>query len=419
LSAKERKIEGFHVEMWDIDRPIDYPKNARKWSPKAVEKVATSIREFGWRQPVVVDSAGVIVIGHLRRAAGKSIGLTECPVHVAADLSPAKIRALRLADNRTAQEAEWDLDILASEFADLKTFDFDLTITGFDTREIDKFTLSVNPAEDDVPPVPEVPITKPGDLWLLGTHRLLCGDATKTEDVARALGDSKPFMLLTDPPYGIELDMEWRDRAGHNEMAPAAKSYMKIAMAGKGISGDTIADWSEAFALVPSIEVAYVWHATSHLIEVAEGLKRIGFDVRQQIVWNKTVAVMGRQAYNWKHEPCWYAVRHGKTARWNGAHDQTTVWDAASPKHIMSGSKEEKLPHPTQKPVDLMRRSIVNHGIQGDGVYEPFGGSGTTLAACELTGRTCTCIEIEPRYCDVIVTRWQNLTGKKAVLGAD
>ena len=135
MAAKERKIEGFHVEMWDIDRPIDYPKNARKWSPKAVEKVATSIREFGWRQPVVVDSAGVIVIGHLRRAAGKSIGLTECPVHVAADLSPAKIRALRLADNRTAQEAEWDLDILASEFADLKTFDFDLTITGFEAKD--------------------------------------------------------------------------------------------------------------------------------------------------------------------------------------------------------------------------------------------------------------------------------------------
>ena len=144
MAAKERKIEGFHVEMWDIDRPIDYPKNARKWSPKAVEKVATSIREFGWRQPVVVDSAGVIVIGHLRRAAGKSIGLTECPVHVAADLSPAKIRALRLADNRTAQEAEWDLDILASEFADLKTFDFDLTITGFDLTQVDGYLRGAN-----------------------------------------------------------------------------------------------------------------------------------------------------------------------------------------------------------------------------------------------------------------------------------
>ena len=144
MSAKKSKIEEFHVEMWDIDRPIDYPKNARKWSPKAVEKVAISIREFGWRQPVVVDSQGVIVIGHLRRAAGKSIGLIECPVHVAADLSPTKIRALRLADNRTAQEADWDLDILASEFADLKTFDFDLTITGFDLIQVDGYLRGAN-----------------------------------------------------------------------------------------------------------------------------------------------------------------------------------------------------------------------------------------------------------------------------------
>ena len=378
--------------------------------------MASSIREYGWRQPVVVDSEGVIVIGHLRRAAGKSIGLTECPVHVARELTPAQIRGLRLADNCTNQEASWDMDLLAVEFGELKAEGFDLNLTGFDTREIDALTLTVNPAEDDVPPVPEAPVSRLGDLWLMGGHRLLCGSCTEMAAVERVVGTNAPFMLLTDPPYGVELDMEWRDRAGHNEMAPAAMSYMKIAMAGKGISGDTRADWSEAFELVPSLDVAYVWHATSHLVEVAAGLKRIGFDVRQQIIWHKTVAAMGRQAYHWKHEPCWYAVRHGKTSRWNGAHDQTTVWDAASPKHIMSGSKEEKFPHPTQKPVELMRRPLLNHGKPGDVIYEPFCGSGTTLVACEGTCRVCIAMEIDPRYCDVIVTRWQNLTGKQATL---
>jgi DNA modification methylase len=181
------------------------------------------------------------------------------------------------------------------------------------------------------------------------------------------------------------------------------------------ISGDTRADWAEAFALVPSLEVGYVWHATSHMVEVVRGIERIGFELRQQIIWVKTQAAISRSAYHWQHEPCIYAVRKGKTANWKGSNDQTTVWTAASPKMIMAGSSEPKYDHPTQKPVELMRRPLLNHTVRGDGVYDPFLGSGTTLIACETEGRRCYGLEIEPRFCDVIVTRWEKLTGKQAV----
>ena len=197
-----------HIEIWPIDRPKDYPRNARKWSAQAVEKVASSIREYGWRQPVVVDAHEVIAIGHLRRSAGKFFGLTECPVHVARDLTPAQIRGLRLADNRTNQESYWNDDLLAPELADLDALGFDLGLTGFDVHEIDK--LLRDPLDEEraeqAPPLPDVATTRIGDVWLLGNHRVTCGDATSPETVARLLGNSKPSLLVSDPPYGIELD---------------------------------------------------------------------------------------------------------------------------------------------------------------------------------------------------------------------
>jgi len=410
-----------NIEMWPIDRPKDYPRNARKWSAQAISKVGASIREYGWRQPVVVDSKEVIVIGHLRRAAGKNIGETQCPVHVAADLTPEQIRGLRLADNRTNQESVWDLDLLGVEFLELKALKFDLSLTGFDSREIDQFTLSVNPAEDDVPPVPEFPVTRPDDLWLLGPHRVLCGDATSPEAVARLLGTCKPFLMVTDPPYGIELDSEWRDRAGLNGCGPAEPSYMKHRTTGHtetSISGDTRADWSEAFALVPSLQIAYVWHASLYTREVLDGLLRIGFLHHQQIIWDKQRTVLTRTHYWFQHEPCWYCRK--KNAPWYGrAGENSTIWACPSPKFIMGGSKEdgdEKQDHPTQKPVELMRRPLLNHTKRGESVYEPFLGSGTTLAAAELTERVCYSIELDPKYVDVAIQRWQGLTGRQATL---
>ncbi len=411
------------IEQWSIDRPKPYPKNARKWKAAAVDKVASSLREYGFRQPIVVDAHDVIIIGHLRLAAARQLGLKEVPVHVARDLSPEQVKGLRLMDNRSHEESDWDLALLAPEMADLRALAFDLSLTGFDGRDID--SLLAMPLNDEkanaAPPLPEVATSRPCDLWLLGQHRVLCGDATSEQAVARLLGERKPFLMVTDPPYGIQLDSEWRDRAGLNGCGPAEASYMKHRTVGHTettISGDTRADWSEAFALVPSLEVAYVWHASKFTREVLDGLLRIGFLHHQQIIWNKGRTVLTRTHYWFQHEPAWYVRK--KNAPWFGkAGENSTIWDAASPKFIMGGSKEEKFDHPTQKPVELMRRPILNHTKRGELVYEPFLGSGTTLAAAEITERVCYGVELDPKYVDVIVKRWQDLTGKQATLDGD
>ena len=410
------------IELWPIDRPKDYPQNPRKWSAHAVERVAASIREYGWRQPVVVDVNDVIVIGHLRRAAGRFLGLTEVPVHVALDLTPAQIRGLRLADNRTNEEASWDEGALARELQEIQDLEIDLSLTGFDPGEIDKLLLLDDEEKANAaPPLPETPVSQLGDLWVCGKHRILCGDATDAATVARLLGDRKPRLMVTDPAYGIELDSEWRDRAGINKHGPAEASYLKRRIAGHTettISGDTRADWSDAFALVPGLEVAYVWHASKFTREVLDGLLRIGFLHHQQIIWRKTAAALTRTHYWFNHEPCWYVRK--KNAPWYGKPgENTTVWDAASPKMIMGGSDEDKFDHPTQKPVELMRRPILNHTKRGELVYEPFLGSGTTLAAAELTERVCCGIELDPKYIDVVVQRWQSLSGHQATLEGD
>jgi len=345
----------------------------------------------------------------------------QVPVHVAAELSPAKIRALRLADNRLHEEAKWDMDLLQPEVLELASMDLDLSLTGFSSRELDGMLLQPSDKADECPEVQEQAITQPGDLWLTGEHRLLCGDATDAEDVARTVAKDDPFLMVTDPPYGIELDSEWRDRAGLNGCGPAEASYMKHRTQGHTnttISSDTRADWSEAFALVPSIQVAYVWHASVHTREVLDGLLRIGFLYPQQIIWNKGRTVLTRTHYWYQHEPCWYLRK--KNAPWFGrAGENSTVWDSPSPKFIMGGSKEEKCDHPTQKPIELMRRPILNHTKRGEVVFDPFLGSGTTLIAAELTGRTCYGVELDPKYVDVIVRRWQNFTGREAVLDGD
>ena len=409
-----------NIETWPIDRPKPYPKNARKWSADAVAKVASSIRAYGFRQPIVVDKHGVIIIGHLRLASAKSLRLKEVPVHVARDLTPAQVRGLRIADNRTSEESSWNEELLGPELADLASLGFDLGLTGFDVHELDVLLRDPLDEEkaDQAPPLPEIAATHPGDLWVCGEHHVLCADATSAEAVARLLGDRKPRLIVTDPPYGISLDSEWRDRAGLNSCGPAEPSYMKKRTVGHtetSISGDTRADWSEAYAHVPSLEAAYVFHASVYTREVLDGLLRIGFLYPQQIIWNKGRTVLTRTHYWYGHEPIWYVRK--KNAPWYGkAGENSTIWDSPSPKFIMGGSDEPKLDHPTQKPIELMRRPILNHTKRGELVYDPFLGSGTTLAAAELTERTCLGIELDPKYCDVVVQRWQSLTGREATL---
>jgi hypothetical protein len=353
--------------------------------------------------------------------------MAEVPVIVLNHLSPAQRRALVIADNQLLiTGAGWDEEMLRIELAILHEEDYNVDLVGFDDVELARL-LEAQDAnaglsdEDAVPEVQPNPIAKTGDLFLLGNHRLICGDCTQPEVVARLLGDTKPFLMACDPPYGISLDSEWRDRAGLNGHGAAEPSYMKHRTEGHNettISGDTRADWSVAFELVPSLEVAYVWHASVFTREVLDGLLRIGFLYPQQIIWNKGRIVLTRTHYWYQHEPCWYVRK--KNAPWHGkAGENSTIWDSPSPKFIMGGSDEEKFDHPTQKPMEVMRRPILNHTLPRDAVYDCFLGSGTTLIAAEQTGRACFGVELDPKYVDVIVRRWQEYTGKQAVLDGD
>ncbi|MBX9677757.1 MAG: ParB N-terminal domain-containing protein [Gemmataceae bacterium] len=382
-------------------KPTDltpYPGNPRL-NDAGVDAVARSIQAFGFRQPIVVDENGVIVVGHTRHKAALKLGLELVPVHVAIGLTEAQLKAYRIADNQTATLSEWDDDKLAMELLELSNLDYDLDLTGFSADEIASYIES--PAEgltdpDDIPEPPVDPITQPGDLWLLGHHRLLCGDSTSAADVARLLGDRRPFLMVTDPPYGVEYDPEWRKEAGVSESARTGK-----------VVNDHLVDWSAAYKLFPG-DVAYVWHASTFTIDVGQHLRQSQFQIRSSIIWRKPSLVLSRGHYHWQHEPCWYAVREGKTAKWAGDRSQSTMWDIAR----KDGTGETV--HGTQKPVECMARPIRNHGGKDDDVFDPFLGSGTTIIACEQLGRRCCGLEISPAYVDVIVQRWEQFTGKKA-----
>ena len=393
------------------------PYNPRKISVHDLSALRRSMRTFGVVEPVVVNRrTSRIVGGHQRVRAAQAEKLASLPVAYV-DLDETAERQLNLALNRI--HGEWDDERLEALLEELRAGGADLALTGFENEELARLIGSFRGITDadDVPETPVIPKTRPGDLIVLGSHRLLSGDSTKASDVARVLDGAAPRLLLSDPPYGVQLDMEWRDRAGLNGMGPAEGSYMKRAEGHKNvsISGDTKADWSDAFELVPSLDTAYVWHASAHSIEVGLGLRRIGFNLSQQIIWSKPHFALSRQHYHWQHEPCWYARKPG-AAKFRGSRDQSTIWEAASPKMLMNpaGEREAKVDHPTQKPAALYTRPIENHLEMDEAFYEPFGGSGTAIIAAEQTGRRCLAIELDPRYCDVIVQRWQDFTGKKA-----
>jgi len=409
------------IEHWPVERLKPYDQNPRTHSRSQIKKIARSMREFGFTNPILVDGDAGIIAGHGRLEAAKLLGLGSVPVIELSHLSAQQKRAYVLADNRLALDAGWDEDLLGQELLALQNDDFDLDLTGFDDSELASLLGQTEPEEVPVPEPPAVPVSRTGDLWLLGSHRLLCGDATNAADVVRVLGGAAPRLLVTDAPYGVELDMEWRDRAGHNTLGAAEPSYLRTpGHRNTTISGDNKADWSDAFELVPSLDTAYVWHASTRAGEVGEGLRRIGFELKQQLIWRKTRFVLSRTHYHWQHEPCWYARKPG-AAPFRGPRDQSTVWEAASPKMIMSAHApgDEAVDHPTQKPVALFTRPIENNTKRGEWVYEAFAGSGTTLIAAEQTGRRCIAIEIDPKYVDVVVERWALATKKHATLDGD
>ncbi len=299
----------------------------------------------------------------------------------------------------------WDEARLSAELKDLLAEDYDLSLIGFDDAELEALLAGeVDPetasqeGEDDVPEAPETPISRSGDVWVLGKHRLLCGDATVATAVECLLGDVKPLLMVTDPPYGVEYDPGWRNKAG----AAATKRTGKVL-------NDDRADWREAWALFPG-DVAYVWHGALHATTVAESLEASGFNIRSQIIWAKDRLVLSRGDYHWQHEPCLYAVKKTGKGHWAGDRKQTTLWQTANK------DQDAETVHGTQKPVECMRRPVLNNSSPGQAVYEPFMGSGTTLIAAETTGRVCLGIELNPAYVDVAVQRWQQFTGQGAVL---
>jgi DNA modification methylase len=387
------------IELRPVGEIKPYENNPRL-NDAVVEAVAASLKAFGFRQPVVVDVEGVVVVGHTRLKAAQKLGMTHVPVHVAADLTPAQAKAYRLADNQTASIADWDYQLLPLELAGLKEMDFDLGLLGFDPKDRDRLMNFGGGAglsdPDEVPPVPENPVTQPGDLWILGDHRLLCGDGTKAGDVAHLLEGAKPFILVTDPPYGVDYDPAWRHRSGLNNSKRVGK-----------VTNDSRVDWTDAYKLFPG-HVAYVWHAGRFAADLTLNLRDAGFEVRTQIIWRKSRFAIGRGHYHWQHEPCWYAVREGGSAKWCGDRTQSTVWD------IDARDQDTETVHAAQKPVDAMARPIRNHGDKKDGVYDPFLGSGTTVIAAEMSGRNCFGMEISPAYCDVAAQRWSKFTGKEA-----
>ena len=396
------------LELWAIERLAPYKVTLRK-NDHAVDRMTASFCEYGFKIPLLVSADGEIIDGHLRLKAAQKLHLTEVPVIVCKDWTLEQIRAFRLIANRSVSWAEWDLDAVAKELGELTALNFNLSLTGFDPLEIDEL-LFQRPDEhtlESVPPVPEAHVTAAGDLWICGNHRVLCGDATNPKDVARLCASVTPAIMITDPPYGVDYGPGWRERAGLG----------KIRQVGT-VENDDRVDWKEAFQLFRG-DVVYVWHAGVYAGEVADSLRQCGFEIRSQIIWGKQHFVLSRGHYHWQHEPCWYAVRRGKTGHWCGDRRQSTLWEVSNLNPFGGGSAEEVTGHGTQKPVELMRRPIVNHTERGAVVYDPFLGSGTTLVAAEDTRRICYGLEIQAAYVDVIVLRWQNLTGKAAVLDGD
>jgi DNA modification methylase len=395
---QEAEHGDLRIEHRPIGKLVPYARNARTHSEAQVGLIAGSIREYGFTNPVLVDGAGGIIAGHGRVLAARQLGLETVPVIELAHLSEAQKRAYVLADNRLAEQAGWDPELLAIELADLQDLGVDPLSLGFEAAEIDALFRDdmADPREEEVPEPPVTPASRPGDMWRLGDHRLLCGDATDRSAVERLLDGVAPHLMVTDPPYGVNYDPAWRNRAG----ASATRRTGKVA-------NDDRADWRAAWALFPG-DVAYVWHGALHAGTVAESLAAEGFEIRAQIVWAKERLVLSRGHYHWQHEPCWYAVR-GK-GHWSGDRKQSTLWQ------IPGRDQDAATVHGTQKPVECMRRPILNNSSPGQAIYEPFCGSGSTLIAAETTGRACHAMELDPRYVDVAVTRWEAFTGKTASL---
>jgi DNA modification methylase len=398
-----------HIERWPVERLIPYARNPRTHTEEQVAQIAASIAEFGFVNPVLVGADGIIIAGHARVMAARKLGLAEAPVIVLDHLSEAQRRALVIADNRLAQNAGWDEEMLRVELEALREDDFNLALLGFEDAEIESLLAEQEGEsaaltdEDAVPEAQETAVTLPGDVWLLGDHRLLCGDSTQMETVEKVLAGGLADMVFTDPPYNVNYGATMKDKLrGKNRV----------------IRNDNLGDGFEQFLreacaniLAVTKGAVYICMSSSELHTLHKAFTEAGGHWSTFLIWAKNTFTMGRADYQRQYEPILYGWKEGSDHYWCGARDQGDVWFVKKP--VANDL------HPTMKPVELVERAIRNSSKSRDSVLDPFAGSGSTLIACEKTHRQARLIELEPKYCDVVVRRFEEFSGKRAVLESD
>ena len=379
---------------------IPYVNNSRTHSDEQVAQIAASIKEFGWTNPILVDGTNGIIAGHGRLLAARKLGYTEVPTIELSDLTETQKKAYIIADNRLALNAGWDNEMLTIELNELLADGFALEMLGFDPKELaallEPEVVEGLTDEDEAPPLPPEPKTKPGDIYVMGKHRLMCGDSTSIDHLERLCDGQAVDMWLTDPPYNVAYEGGTGLTIQNDDMEDDQfRQFLRDA-------------YVAADAVMKAGAVFYIWHADLEGYNFRGAAQDAGWKVRQCLIWKKSSLVMGRQDYHWKHEPCLYGWKEGAGHLWAADRKQTTILEFEKP----SRNGE----HPTMKPVALFEYQMLNNTKGGDIVLDSFGGSGTTLIAAEKNGRVARLMELDPKYCDVIVKRWEDFTGKKAVL---
>jgi len=387
------------IEQIKTSALIPYARNSRTHSEAQVAQIAGSIREFGFTNPVLIDADNGIIAGHGRIMAAQKLGLAEVPCIRLEYLTETQRKAYIIADNKLALNSGWDEDMLALELGELKDLDFDLSLTGFSDDELADILAETTDGEsdpDDVPETPVDPVTVPGDVWVLGKHRLLCGDSTSIDDLRKLCGEQDVDMWLTDPPYNVAYEGRTKEKLTIQNDSMSDGDFRQFL-----VDAYTAAD-----AVMKQGAVFYIWHADSEGYNFRGAAHDAGWKVRQCLIWKKSSMVMGRQDYHWKHESCLYGWKDGAGHLWATDRKQTTILEFDKP----SRNGE----HPTMKPVALFEYQMLNNTKGGDLVLDSFAGSGTTLIAAEKNGRIARLMELDPKYCDVIVKRWQDFAGKQA-----
>lgn len=391
------------IESVSIESLIPYINNARTHDDAQVTQIASSIKEFGFNNPILIDEDNGIIAGHGRLMAARKLGIVEVPIIRLSHLTEAQRKAYILADNRIALNSGWDNELLSLELQDIKD-DIDLSLIGFTEDELNAL---LNPVEltdgltdeDAVPDVPDEPITKLGDIYKLGNHRLMCGDSTSIDAVEKLMDGQKADLLHTDPPYNVDYDNSSRPKPGK-----ALGKIQNDTMDGESFYEFLRSAFTAAYTALKNDSSVYIWHASAEQINFTKAMIDAGFSYTQQIIWKKPM-LLGKGRYQWAHEPCLFGVKG--SPYFTDDRKKTTVWD-------FGGYDKSKNVHPTQKPIFIPEEAINNSSKQGSNVLDLFGGSGSTLIACEKLGRTNFTMELDPRYCDVIVKRWEDFTGKKA-----